>query len=52
MQGLRRWALADLEGELQPPFQIPKIKKSDKTKQKIEENPLENDEERKSCMFV
>ena len=35
-----------------PPFQISKIKKSNKTKQKIEDNPLEKEEERKSCMFV
>ena len=35
-----------------PPFQISKIKESNKTKQKIEDNPLEKEEERKSCMFV
>ena len=29
-----------------------KIKESNKTKQKIEDNPLEKEEERKSCMFV
>ena len=48
-------ALADLEGGLrglQHPFQISKIKESNKTKQKIEENPLEKEEERKSCIFV
>ena len=52
--------LADLEGEgggggyggCNPPFQISKIKESNKTKQKIEDNPLETEEERKSCMFV
>ena len=38
--------------ELQPPFQISKIKESNKTKQKIEDNPLEKEEERKSFMFV
>ena len=38
--------------ELQPPFQISKIKDINKTKQKIEDNPLEKEEERKSCMFV
>ena len=37
---------------LQPPFQISKIKESNKTEQKIEDNPLEKEEERKSCMFV
>ena len=39
---------------LQPPplFQISKIKESYKTKQKIEDHPLEKEEERKSCMFV
>ena len=35
-----------------PPFQISKIKESNKTKQKIEDHPLEKEEERKSCMFV
>ena len=35
-----------------PPFQISKIKESNKTKQKIEDNPLEKEKERKSCMFV
>ena len=34
------------------PFQISKIKESNKTKQNIEGNPLEKEEERKSCMFV
>ena len=29
-----------------------KMKESNKTKQKIEYNPLEKEEERKSCMFV
>ena len=37
---------------LQPPFQISKIKESNKTKQKIEDDPLEKEEERKSCMLV
>ena len=51
------FTLADLDGGgglrgLQPPFQISKIKKSNKTKQKIEDNPLEKEKERKSCMFV
>ena len=36
---------------MQPPFQILKIKESNKTKQKLEDNPLEKEEERKSCMF-
>ena len=41
--------LADLKGGgLQPPFQI----KKKKTKQKIEDDPLEKKEERKSCIFV
>ena len=47
--------LADLEGGLRgllPPFQISKIEESYKTKQKIEDNPLEKEEERKSCIFV
>ena len=35
-----------------PPFKFQKIKESNKTKQKIEDNPLEKEEERKSCMFV
>ena len=35
-----------------PSFQISKIKESNKTKQKIEDNPLEKEAERKSCMFV
>ena len=34
------------------PFQISNIKESNKTKQKIGDNPLEKEEERKSCMFV
>ena len=33
-------------------LQPPKIKESNKTKQKIEDNPLEKEEEKKSCMFV
>ena len=49
--------LVDLEGGgglrgLQPLFQISKIKESNKTKHKIQDNPLEKEEERKSCMFV
>ena len=50
--------LADLElgggglRALQPPFQMSKIKESNKTEQKIEDNPLEKEEERKSCLFV
>ena len=48
--------LADLEGRLggcnNPPFQISKIKESNTTKQKIEDNPLGNEEERKRCMLV
>ena len=51
--------LADLEGGglrgLQsppPPSYFKIIKESNKTKQKIEDNPLEKEEERKSCMFV
>ena len=39
-------------GGCNPPFQISKIKESNKTKQKIEDNPLEKEEERKSCMCV
>ena len=35
-----------------PPFQISKIKESNKTKQKIENNLLEKEEERKGCIFV
>ena len=31
---------------------ISKIKESTKTKQKIEDNPLEKEEEGKRCMFV
>ena len=34
------------------PFQISKINDSNKTKQKIKDNPLEKEEERKSGMFV
>ena len=48
-------AWADLEGgygSTTPPFQLPKIKEINKTKQKIEDNPFEKEEERKSCMFV
>ena len=49
-------AVADLEGgtgfATPPPFQISKIKESNKTKQKIEDHPLEKEEGRKSCMFV
>ena len=37
---------------LHPPFQNSKIKESNKTKQKIEDNPLEKEKERKSCLFV
>ena len=42
------FALADLEGGKgdAPPFQISKIKKSNKTKQKIEDNHLEMEKER------
>ena len=37
-------ALADLEGGCcNPPFQISKIKESNKTRQKIEDNPLEKE---------
>ena len=39
-------------GGCNPPFQISKIKESNKTKQKLEDNPLEKEEERNSCMFV
>ena len=39
-------------GCIPPSFQISKIKESNKTKQKIEDNPLEKEAERKSCMFV
>ena len=35
-----------------PPFQISKIKETNKTKQKKDDNPIEREEERKSCMFV
>ena len=51
-------SLADLEGGggrggwHPPPLQISKIKEINKPKQKIGDNPLENEEERKSCMFV
>ena len=41
-----------LRGFAPPSFQISKIKESNKTKQKIEDSPLEKEEERKSCMFV
>ena len=46
-------ALADLEGVggtgvATPPLSISKIKESNKTKQKIKDNPLEKEEERKS----
>lgn len=47
--------LADLKGGYRvcnPPIQISKIKVSIKTKQKIEDNPLEKEEEKKSCKFV
>ena len=37
---------------MQPPFQISKIKGSNKTKQKVEDDPIEKEEERKSCIFV
>ena len=45
--------LADLGGGgvATTPFQISNIQESNKTKQKIEDNPLEKEEERKSCMF-
>ena len=39
-------------GVTTPPFQISKIKESNKTKQKIGDNTLEKEVERKSCMFV
>ena len=40
-------------GGVTTPFQISKIKESNKTeKKKIEYNPFEKKEERKSCMFV
>ena len=39
-------------GDCNPHFQISKIKDSNKTKQNIEDNPPEKEEERKSCMFV
>ena len=48
-------SLADLEGVTGvaiPPFKISKIKESNRTKQKIGDNPLEKEAERKSCMFV
>ena len=49
--------LADLEGGgggfcNPPPFQISKIKESNKTKEKKEDNTLEKEDERKSCMCV
>ena len=45
------WRGGGLRG-LQSPFQISKIKESNKTKQILtEDNPLEKAEERKSCMF-
>ena len=49
--------LADLggggvTGVATSPFQISKVKESNKTKQKIEDNPLQKEEERKSCMFI
>ena len=34
------------------PFQISKIKESNKTKQKIEDNLLDKEEDWKSCIFV
>ena len=50
-------ALADLEGGRLRGLHLPlsnfkKIKESYITKQKIEDNPLEKKEERKSCIFV
>ena len=50
-------SLADLEGGYggcnpPPPFQVSKIKESNKTKQKIEDNTVEKEEESYSCMFV
>ena len=39
-------------GVATPPLQFSKIKESNKTKHKIEDNPLEKEEMRKSCMFV
>ena len=47
--------LADLGGGgagVATPLSNFKIKDSNKTEQKIEDNPLEKVEERKSCMFV
>ena len=38
--------------ELHTPFQTSKIKESNKTLKKIGNNPLEKEQERKSCMFV
>ena len=53
---LSEYTLADLEGGgvtgVATPFQISKIKDSNKPKQIKEENPLEKEEKRKSCMFV
>ena len=40
------------ERRLLPPFQFLKREERKKTKQKIEDNPLEKEEDRKSCMFV
>ena len=44
------YTLADLEGGVTrvapPPFQISKIKESNKTKQKIKDNPLEKEREK------
>ena len=42
LRGLQRTPLSNFK----------KIKESNKTKQKIVDNPLEKEEERKSCMFV
>ena len=41
-----------LRGLHPPPFQMSKIKEGNKTKQKIDDSPLEKEDERKSCMFV
>ena len=35
-----------------PPFKFRKTKESNKTKQKIDYNPLQKEEERMGCMFV